>query len=191
MNDSKLNKQIRIALLSGIAFVLMYFDFPLPIFPVFLKIDLSDIPALIGAFALGPVAGVVIELIKNILYTLIKGSSSMLIGEFANFAIGATWVFVAGYIYNRNRTFKTAIIGLVSSVVAMTVMAVLLNYFVLLPMYVNVFKVDLGGSIGSFIAVATVPFNILKGTIASAATVLLYKPVIAVINRQSIRTVKY
>ncbi|ERK32213.1 ECF transporter S component [Clostridium intestinale] len=191
MNDSRLNKQIRIALLSGIAFVLMYFDFPLPIFPVFLKIDLSDIPALIGAFALGPVAGVVIELIKNILYTLIKGSSSMLIGEFANFAIGATWVFVAGFIYNRNRTFKTAIIGLVSSVLAMTVMAVLLNYFVLLPMYVNVFKVDLGGSIGSFIAVATVPFNILKGTIASTATVLLYKPVIAVINRQSIRTVKY
>lgn len=191
MNDSRLNKQIRIALLSGIAFVLMYFDFPLPIFPVFLKIDLSDIPALIGAFALGPLAGVVIELIKNILYTLIKGSSSMLIGEFANFAIGATWVFVAGFIYNRNRTFKTAIIGLVSSVLAMTVMAVLLNYFVLLPMYVNVFKVDLGGSIGSFIAVATVPFNILKGTIASTATVLLYKPVIAVINRQSIRTVKY
>jgi len=191
MNDSRLNKQIRIALLSGIAFVLMYFDFPLPIFPVFLKIDLSDIPALIGAFALGPVAGVVIELIKNILYTLIKGSSSMLIGEFANFAIGATWVFVAGFIYNRNRTFKTAIIGLVSSVLAMTVMAVLLNYFVLLPMYVNVFKVDLGGSIGSFIAVATVPFNILKGAISSTATVLLYKPVIAVINRQSIRTVKY
>jgi len=127
MNDSRLNKQIRIALLSGIAFVLMYFDFPLPIFPVFLKIDLSDIPALIGAFALGPVAGVVIELIKNILYTLIKGSSSMLIGEFANFAIGATWVFVAGFIYNRNRTFKTAIIGLVSSVLAMTVMAVLLK----------------------------------------------------------------
>ncbi|MNE97099.1 Riboflavin transporter RibU [compost metagenome] len=73
----------------------------------------------------------------------------------------------------------------------MTVMAVLLNYFVLLPMYVNVFKVDLGGSIGSFIAVATVPFNILKGAISSTATVLLYKPVIAVINRQSIRTVKY
>ncbi|MNM53206.1 Riboflavin transporter RibU [compost metagenome] len=191
MNDSRLNKQIRIALLSGIAFVLMYFDFPLPFFPPFLKIDVSDIPALIGAFSLGPVAGIVIELIKNILYTLIKGSSSMFIGEFANFAIGATWVFVAGFIYNRNRTFKTAIIGLVSSVLAMTVMAVLLNYFVLLPMYVNVFKVDLGGSIGSFIAVATVPFNILKGAISSTATVLLYKPVIAVINRQSIRTVKY
>lgn len=114
-----------------------------------------------------------------------------MIGELANFAIGATWVFVAGFIYNRNRTFKTAVIGLVTGVVSMTLVAVLLNYFVLLPMYVNVFKVDLGGSIGSFIAVATVPFNILKGAISSTATVLLYKPVIAVINRQSIRTVKY
>lgn len=190
MNDSKLNKQIKIALLSGIAFVLMYFDFPLPIFPAFLKIDLSDIPALIGTFALGPIAGVVIELIKNILYTLIKGSSSAMIGELANFAIGATWVFVAGFIYNRNRTFKTAIIGLVTSVIAMTTVAVILNYFVLLPMYVNVFKVPLG-NLGDFIVAATIPFNLLKGIMSSFATVLLYKPVIAVLNRQSIRTVRY
>lgn len=190
MNDSKLNKQIKIALLSGIAFVLMYFDFPLPIFPAFLKIDLSDIPALIGAFSLGPIAGVVIELIKNILYTLIKGSSSAMIGELANFAIGATWVFVAGIIYKRNKTFKTAVIGLVVSVLAMTVVAVLLNYFVLLPMYINVFKVPLG-NITDFIIAATIPFNLLKGAVTSFATVLLYKPVVAVINRQSIRTVKY
>lgn len=191
MNNSRLNKQMRIALLSGIAFILMYLDFPLPIFPVFLKIDVSDIPALIGAFSLGPVAGMVIELIKNVLYTLLKGSSSAMIGEFANLTIGAVWVFVAGYLYNRNRTFKSAIMSLILSGVAMTVSAVLLNYFVLLPMYTNVFKVDLGGSIGKFILVATIPFNLLKGAITSFATMLLYKPVIAVITRQSIKSVKY
>ena len=72
MNNSRLNKQIKIALLAAIAVVLMYFEFPIPGFPPFLKIDLSDIPALIGSFALGPIAGVVIELIKIILFTLIN-----------------------------------------------------------------------------------------------------------------------
>ncbi|MDD7792727.1 ECF transporter S component [Clostridium sp. 'White wine YQ'] len=187
MNNSKLNKQIKIALLAGLAFVLMYFDFPIPGFPPFLKIDLSDIPALIGSFALGPIAGVVIELIKNILYTLIKGSQSAFIGEFANFAIGGTWVLVAGLIYKYKRTFSGALIGLIVSVISMTVVAILLNYFILLPMYVNVFKVPIG-DLGAFIATATLPFNLIKGAAASVPTLLLYKQVSALLNSEARKT---
>ncbi|MEQ8153355.1 MAG: ECF transporter S component [Clostridiaceae bacterium] len=186
MINSRLNKEIKIALLSAIAFILMYFDFPIPGFPTFLKIDLSDIPALMGAFALGPIAGVGIELIKNLLYTLIKGSQTFFIGEFANFAIGSSWVITAGLIYKKKRSFKGALAALVVSVIVMTIVAILLNYFILLPMYVNVFKVPLG-NITTFIATATLPFNLIKGAAASIPTVLLYRQVKTLLHDESMK----
>ncbi|GIM29166.1 riboflavin transporter [Clostridium polyendosporum] len=182
---SSINTQIKIALLGAISFILMYFDFPLPFFPTFLKIDLSDIPALIGTFALGPVAGIIIEFIKNLLYTLIKGSASGFIGEFANFSIGAVWMIVAGVIYKQNKSRKNAVIALAAGFVAMSVFASLLNYFLLIPMYSRLFHMNFG-NISVLIATAILPFNLIKGGIVSLGTLALYKKMSPLIHREAL-----
>ncbi len=114
-NESKkldVNKCIKISLLGAISVILMYFDFPvIPIFP-WLKIDLSDVPALMGAFAFGPITGIVIEGLKNILILIVKGTGTAFVGEIANFIIGISLVAPAAYIYNRNKSRKTALIGM-------------------------------------------------------------------------------
>jgi riboflavin transporter FmnP len=101
MRDEKLVKLIKISLLSVMAFLLMYIELPIPIFPEFLKIDISDLPALIGAFALGPIAGVIIELFKNILHGMLAGKTA--VGELANFLVGGCLVYVAGYVYRLEK----------------------------------------------------------------------------------------
>ena len=98
MRDEKLVKLTKISLLSVMAFLLMYIELPIPIFPVFLKIDISDLPALLGAFALGPISGVLIELFKNILHGLLSGKAD-LIGELANFLVGSCLVLVLSLIH--------------------------------------------------------------------------------------------
>lgn len=122
MQNKILNKMIKISLLAVIAFLLMLIEIALPIFPSFLKIDLSDLPVLIGSFVLGPIAGVTIELIKNIIHLLMLGSTGG-IGELANFVVGGTFAAVAGFIYSKNKTNVGAIIGLVVGVLAMTLVA--------------------------------------------------------------------
>lgn len=182
---SSINTQMKIALLGAISFILMYFDFPLPFFPTFLKIDLSDIPALIGTFALGPVAGIIIEFIKNLLYTLIKGSASGFIGEFANFSIGAVWMVVAGAVYMQNKSRKNAVIALIAGFASMSIFASLLNYYLLIPMYAKLFHMDFG-NIALFVATAILPFNLVKGGIVSLGTLALYKKMATFIHREAI-----
>ncbi|SHK67831.1 Riboflavin transporter FmnP [Clostridium cavendishii DSM 21758] len=184
--NERLNKQIKIALLGAIAVVLMYFDFPIPGFPPFLKIDLSDIPALIGGFILGPVAGVVIELIKNLIYALIKGSGSAMIGELANFSVGAVWVFTSASIYKRGKDRKQTILSLIIGFVVMAVFASLLNYFVLLPMYAKMFKMNFG-NVAVFVSTVILPFNLIKGSVVSVATLALYKGILPVIKKESLK----
>ncbi len=194
-----LNKQIKITLLAAMAFILMYFDFPLPLFPGFLKIDLSDLPALIGAFALGPIEGIVIELLKNILHVLFKGTQTALVGEMANFIVGSILVFISGYIYKRNKSRKGAIVGLISGVLVMTTVASLINYFVLIPTYAKVFKLPLDAIVGmgtkingnitdlrSLVIWSVVPFNLLKGIMVSLVTLGVYKNVSLLIHKEEV-----
>ncbi|SUY46692.1 riboflavin transporter [Clostridium putrefaciens] len=194
-----LNKQIKITLLAAMAFILMYFDFPLPLFPGFLKIDLSDLPALIGAFALGPVEGIAIELLKNILHVLFKGTQTALVGEMANFIVGSVLVFISGYMYKRNKNKSGAIIGLVSGVLVMTAVAALINYFILIPTYAKVFKLPLEAIIAmgtklngnivdlrSLIIWSIVPFNLLKGILVSLVTLGVYKNVSLLIHKEEV-----
>lgn len=194
-----LNKQIKITLLAAMAFILMYFDFPLPLFPGFLKIDLSDLPALIGAFALGPVEGIVIELLKNILHVLFKGTQTALVGEMANFIVGSVLVFISGYIYKINKSRKGAIVGLISGVLVMTTVASLINYFVLIPTYAKVFKLPLDAIVGmgtkingnitdlrSLVIWSVVPFNLLKGIMVSLVTLGVYKNVSLLIHKEEV-----
>ena len=103
-------KMTKIAILGALSFVLMQFQMPLAFFPDFLKIDISDLPAVLGGFALGPVAGVLIVLIKNILH--LPQTTSMFIGEPMNFIVGASLVLPSSYLYYKTKTKKMAIIGL-------------------------------------------------------------------------------
>lgn len=176
MKKNNTNTMVKIGVFTAVAVVLMYFSFPLPLFPAFLRFDFSDMPALIGSFALGPVAGVLIELLKNIINIVISGTYSVGIGEFANFAVGAVWVFAAGYIYNRNRTKKMAVMSLLVAVVVMSIFGSLLNYFVLLPMYTKAFHMNLG-NLAVCAATIILPFNLIKGVIISVVTFPLYKAV--------------
>ena len=100
------------AMLSAVAFILMFIEFPLPmLIPSFVKMDFSDLPALLGAFALGPVYGVVISFMKNLLHIIIKGTSTACVGELCNFMLGAVFSAVAGFVYKRHKSRKTAILG--------------------------------------------------------------------------------
>lgn len=172
------------AVLSAIAFVLAFFEFPVPLSPSFARMDLSDLPALIGAFAYGPAAGILIELVKNALQLLTSSTGG--IGELANFIMGSSFAVVAGLIYKFHKTKKTAMIACLIASVAMGIVAALVNYFILLPVFEAFMPLDqLIASFGEFIPFIKTkldvvlfnafPFNLLKGIGISIVTMLLYK----------------
>ena len=136
MNTStKLNKMIKVAVLVAISVVLMYFDFPIiPAFP-WLMIDLSEIPALMGGFAYGPITGGVIVILKVLLRFLLKGTGTGFVGEVANIIIGLALVVPAAWIYHRNKSKKTAILGMIVGALVMQVAGVFANIYILLPLF--------------------------------------------------------
>ena len=136
MKRNKIKVMVSIAMLSSIAYVLMLLNFPIPPFPSFLKIDFSDVPALIGALVFGPMAGILIELFKNILDYFMTGSETGIpVGHFANFISGIIFILPTYYIYNKIKTKKGMTFGLIIGSFLMAVMMSFLNYFVLLPAY--------------------------------------------------------
>ncbi|SCJ90466.1 Riboflavin ECF transporter S component RibU [uncultured Clostridium sp.] len=176
MNNSNknVNKMIKISLLVAIAVVLMYFDFPvIPLFP-WLKIDLSEVPALMGGFAYGPVAGGAIVILKVVLRFLIKGTETAFIGELANIIVGLALVVPAAWIYSRNKSKKTAIIGMVVGGLVMEVLGIVANVYFLLPAYgMQMAPAELS----QYVIVGLLPFNGLKALIVGIITYLLYKKV--------------
>ena len=172
------------AVLSAIAFVLAFFEFPVPLSPSFARMDLSDLPALIGAFAYGPTAGILIELVKNALQLLTSSTGG--IGELANFIMGSSFVAAAGLIYKFHKTKKTAMFACLIASVVMGIAAAIVNYFILLPVFEVFMPLDqLIASFGEFIPFIKTkldvvlfnafPFNLLKGIGISIVTMLLYK----------------
>ena len=181
---SKLRTITGVAVLSAIAFILAYFEFPVPLSPSFARMDISDLPALIGAFAYGPLAGVLIELVKNALQ--LTSTATAGVGELANFIMGGVFVFVAGLIYRKNKNKKTALIACLIASLAMGVTAAVVNYFVLLPAFEAFMPLsELIASFGEFmpfiktkldvVLFNALPFNLLKGLVISAVTILIYK----------------
>ncbi|HHL2032628.1 ECF transporter S component [Clostridium perfringens] len=168
------NRFIKLSLLSAIAVILMYIDFPvIPIFP-WLKIDLSDVPALMGAFAFGPLAGVIIELMKNLLILIVKGTSTGFVGELANFLVGVALVLPAALVYKKNKTKKTAILGMVLGVLCIEVVGILANVYLLLPAYgMAMSKAELM----QYVTVGLIPFNGIKSILVCGITYALYKKV--------------
>ena len=181
------------AMFGALAAVLMIFEVPLPfIAPSFYGMDISEVPVLVGTFALGPVAGVVMELVKLIL----KPTSTGFVGEFANFCFGCSLVLPAGIIYRLNKTKKGAVMGMAAGTVIMTIVAVILNAVVMLPFYSHFMPLDTiiaaGAAINpaisnvwTFVILAVGPFNILKGAIVSLLTALVYKRVSVIIHSDS------
>jgi riboflavin transporter FmnP len=190
----KLKRMNTIALMSVIAFLLQFIEMPLLIFPAFLKIDLSDIPALIVGFSFGPLAGVAVEGLKNVIH-LLKTSTAG-VGELANFIIGASMVAPAAWIYRKNHNKKGAFIGLVVGTIVMSVVGALANYFILIPFYAKLYQIPMDAIIGMGTAVnksivdmwtlilyGIVPFNLIKGILISVVTLLIYKKVRVVIMK--------
>lgn len=172
------------AVLSAISFVLAFFEFPVPLSPSFARMDLSDFPALISAFAYGPMSGILIELVKNALQFLTSSTGG--IGELANFIMGSSFVVTAGLIYKLHKTKRTALIACLVASVVMGITAAIVNYFILLPVFEAFMPLDqLIASFGEFIPFIKTkldvvlfnafPFNLLKGIGISIVTMLLYK----------------
>lgn len=187
---TKTNKLVKIAILSAVAFVIMLFEFPIPFMPPFLKLDLSDIPALITTFSLGPIAGIACELIKNLLYVIIKGSGTGFVGEFANFLIGASLCLSAGLIYNKHKTRKMAILSLAVATIFMSIIGCIVNNFILIPFYESAMNfpidaiVNMCNAVNPFIVdnftlilYGILPFNLIKGIIISLVTMVIYKSI--------------
>ncbi len=186
---TKVNKTVIMAMLSAIAVILMYFDFPIPfIAPGFYKIDFSEIPVLIGSFMLGPCAGVIIEAVKVILHFCMKGTTTAFVGDFANFILGCMYVVPAAIIYHTKKTRKMAMISLIAGGVILVIAGMLLNAWYLLPKYSELYGIPLDVLIAmgtkvnasitdvfSFVALAVAPFNIIKALIDGIVTVILYK----------------
>ena len=169
-------------MLAAVSTALQYLEIPSPV--SFIALDLSDLPALIGSFAYGPVAGVIIQLVKNVIHLAV--SRSGYVGELSNFILGAIFVGVAGIIYKRNKTKKTAILAGVIGALAMATVSYPSNLFVVYPFYYNfmpkeavlavyqdLFKVN---SIEMAILIYNVPFTFIKGLISVVLSALIYQP---------------
>ena len=172
--NTNTNKMIKISLLSALALILMYIDFPVvPLFP-WLKIDLSDVPALIGAFGFGPLAGVLIELIKNILIVLTKGTQTGFVGEIANFLVGVALILPAALVYHKNKSKKTAILGMVVGAVCIEVVGIIANVYFLLPVYGMKMT---SAELMQYVTLGLLPFNGIKAVLVSIVTYIVYKKV--------------
>ena len=172
------------AMLAAVAYLLAFLEFPVPLSPSFARMDLSDLPALIGAFAFGPLSGLLIELVKNALQLLTTSTGG--VGEIANFLMGASYVVTAGFIYRYRKTKKTALIACILASIVMGIAAALANYFILLPLFENFMPLD--QLIASFaellpfihtkldvVLFNAFPFNLLKGLVIGGVTMLIYK----------------
>ena len=175
---------VGISMLSAVSFALSLIELPMPLSPGFARFDFSDLPALIGAFAYGPLAGTIIELVKNLLGLFDSATGG--IGELANFCIGCALVVPAGMIYKRHKTRNGALVGCLTGSIAMGIAAAVLNYFVLLPLFTAFMPLnEMIATFSAFIPFIrtkldvvlfnALPGNILKGAILSLITMLLYK----------------
>ncbi|MBQ9009050.1 MAG: ECF transporter S component [Clostridia bacterium] len=171
----------RCGVLAAMAIILFYIEIPVV---AFYKLDLSSLPALLAGFAMGPLPGFMIVVIKNLAHML--GSSTAMVGEFADILMSGTFVVVASLMYRYNKNLKGAVLSMVIATLAMMVAGVLVNYFILIPAYQKLFHMDVAAILGmvgikgvdsllKLVLMVTAPFNLLKGGVISVITFLLYK----------------
>lgn len=181
---------VKIGMLAAISVVLMLFEIPLPFAPSFYEIDFSEVPVLIGAFAMGPIAGAAIELVKILLNLVITGTDTAGVGELANFIIGCSLCLPAAIVYKRKKTRKGAMIGMAAGTALMVVIGCLINAYVMLPAYSAAFGLPIDAlvqmgtavnpnitSLSTFVIFAVAPFNLLKAVLVSLVVLLIYKKI--------------
>ena len=187
--SKKTRTLVEIGMLGAIATVLMLFEFPIPLIaPPFYELDFSEVPVLVGAFALGPVAGATIELVKILINLLINGTATAFVGEIGNYLLGCSFIIPAALIYKKQKSKKTALSAMIVGTIVMTVFGCILNAYVLLPTYAAAFGMPIDAIIGmgsaingnindvmTFVIIAVAPFNIIKGIVVSVITLLIYK----------------
>lgn len=189
------------AMLTAVAFVLQFIEFPIPaLIPAFIKMDISDLPALLGTFSLGPVYGVAIQLVKNIIHLPFGTSAG--VGELSNFVHGAVFVFAAGLVYKHHKSRRSALLGSVIGAAAMALVCVPLNYFLVYPAYVVLYSLPLEAIIGMYQELAptvayaptgntllnclilfNVPFTFGKGMLDVLLCFLIYKPLSPLLHK--------
>jgi len=178
------------AICAALAAVLMLLEIPLFFAPSFYELDLSEVPVMFCGFFLGPVAGVICELLKILLKLFIKGTSTAFVGDFANFFVGCSMIIPATILYHCRKTKRSALIGLITGTLVMTVFGSFFNAVYLLPKFSELYGIPLEAiiamgtdvnanitSVSTLVLFAVVPFNILKGVVVSVLTFLLYKRV--------------
>ena len=181
------------AMLAAVATILMYIEPPIPIMPGFIKMDISELPALIASFAYGPISGIAVCLIKNLIK--LPSTSTAAVGELFNFVMGALFVGVAGIVYKKNKTRKGAIIGAVAGALIMALVSLPYNYFVVYPAYVVMYHLPLEAIIGMYQAINpnvngllaclvtfNVPFTFAKGMVDALLCFLIYKPLSPILH---------
>ncbi len=172
--SNQLVKIILIAILGSISLVLFFISFPLPFLPPYLKIDFSDVPALIAGIIFSPLAGVLVVLIKNILYVVVGGASDP-IGVTANFIAGALFILPVTFMFRRMANTKGIILGLILGTLIMSVMMSVLNYFLILPAYAMFMGMEMNQTIKwTTVLAGVLPFNLLKGVIVSLLFIPLF-----------------
>lgn len=190
-------KLAMIGMFSAIAMILHVLDFPIFFAPGFYKMDFSELPVLVGSFAFGPVAGVMMEFVKILLKLCIKGTSTAFIGDLANFVVGCSLIIPASTVYSFKKTKKSAIIACIVGTLVMTVFGTAFNAVYLLPAFSKFYGMPLDailamgaevnplakeGSIVSFVVACVAPMNLIKGTLVSVVTLLIYKPLSPIIK---------
>ncbi len=186
-NEKKVRVLTGTAMLTAVGVVLQYLEISIPVMPSFIKLDFSDLPELIGAFAYGPAAGVLICLMRNIIHMAV--SQSGFVGELSNFILGAVFSLVAGFIYKKHKTKKRALSGGVTAAAAMAVISVFTNYYIIYPLYYSIlgfpqeavldmYRLLLPGvkNIFQALIIFNLPFTFVKGLICVIITMLIYKP---------------
>ena len=185
------------AMLSTVAFLLMFIEFPLPmLIPSFVKLDISDLPELLAAFSLGPVYGIAVTFLKNLLHVLIKGTSSAYVGELFNFLMGSVFSCAAGLIYQWKKSRKSALVGSLIGAALMAVLSLPLNYFLVYPAYVVCYGMPMDAIVGMYqailpsadslikcLAIFNMPFTFFKGMLDVLLCFLVYKPLSPLLHK--------
>lgn len=186
-----------VAVLAAVASVLYMIEIPVVLF---YKLDVSNLPVLLGTFAMGPLPGTLILLIKALLGLL--HSSSQGVGELADFLMGFAMLLPASLVYRRHKTRMGAVIGMAAGTVAATVAGVMTNLYIMIPFYGAAFGMPMEAIIGmgqailpavdsewKFVLLITAPFNLLKWVVISVLTGLIYKPLSPILHgRKAVRT---
>lgn len=191
-------KVVAIGMFSAIATVLFFIEFPVGFAPGFYKLDFSELPALIAAFAYGPVAGVMVEFVKIVLKVLIRGTNTAFVGELANFVIGCGLIVPASVIYSLKKSKKTAVIACIVGTIFIAILGSLFNGFYLLPAFSKLYGMPIEAivamgteinenitSVWSLVAICVIPLNLLKGIVDSVITLLIYKPISRLLKNNS------